>query len=265
MFWAVSFQMTASTTNKIKSFVSKTILGIIVFSFWIGIWAIAAMFVGNSYFLPTPLDSLVALLALSSKVYFYKVIFASFFRVILGLFIGLVFGVSLGSLCHISAVFRKFISPIITVLKAMPVATFIIILWITMMGSRLTVFIGVIMVLPIIYQNTLEGFDSIDVKLRELSMVFELSFLRKFRLLIFPTLFSYIYPALITSVGLAFKSQIAAEIIAYTKNSIGQYIFDAKYNLNTPEVFAWAIVIVVFSITVESLTKLLGGKIKNAA
>ena len=129
----------------------------------------------------------------------------------------------------------------------------------------LTVFIGFIMVMPIIFQNVLAGLDALDNNLKEVAKVFELTTLQKLRILFFPSIRSYLFPAIITSVGLAFKSQIAAEIIAYTNNSIGQYIYDANYGLNTDVVFAWATVIVVFSISLESLCRLILGRIKNEA
>ncbi len=238
-------------------------LGITVFIFWIAVWAIGALIVGDSYFLPSPLDTLKALFLLLKEAYFYKVILASLLRVLLGLFLGVSVGVLLATLCNLSSTLRSFVSPIISIFKAMPVATFILILWVIMWGSKLTVFIGFMMVLPIIYQNTLDGFDSIDKGLREAAVIYELSFFKKLRLLYFPTILSYLAPALVTSIGLAFKSQIAAEIIAYTHNSIGQYIFDANYNLNTEKVFAWAVVIVIFSISLESLTKFLVRRMKN--
>ena len=111
--------------------------------------------------------------------------------------------------------------------------------------------------MPIIFQNTITGLDSIDKDLIEVTKVFGFGFVKKLKLLILPSLKSYIFPAVITSVGLAFKSQIAAEIIAYTKNSIGQYIYDANYSLNTSLVFAWAVVIVSFSIGLENICRYL--------
>ena len=75
-----------------------------------------------------------------------------------------------------------------------------------------------------------------------------------------PVISSYIFPAIITSVGLAWKSEIAAEIIAYTKNSIGMHINDAKTFLMTPTVFAWTAVITIMSILLEIvIRKLLRG------
>ena len=119
------------------------------------------------------------------------------------------------------------------------------------------------MVMPIIYQNLLEGYDSIDKNLLELTFVFKFSRIKRFRLLTLPTLLSYFSPAVITSIGLAFKSQIAAEIIAYTNHSIGQYIYDANFALDTPTVFAWAFVIVCFSIGLEVVCRKMLGRVKN--
>ena len=66
---------------------------------------------------------------------------------------------------------------------------------------------------------------------------------------------TYLYPAIITASGLAWKAEIAAEVIAYTKDSIGQGINDAKYNMETPTVFAWTLVIVLLSVLLEKCTR----------
>ena len=71
---------------------------------------------------------------------------------------------------------------------------------------------------------------------------------------------NYFFPAVITSIGLAWKAEIATEIIAYTRHSIGQYIYDARYHLLTDEVFAWVIIIVLFSICLEIITKKIVGR-----
>ena len=124
-------------------------------------------------------------------------------------------------------------------------------------GSTLAIAIAFLMVMPIVWQNLSDGFSAIDKELSEVCDAFEFSYKKRLRLLVFPTLSSYLFPALITSVGLAWKSEIAAEIIAYTKSSIGSMINDAKYNFETPKVFALTIVVVIMSILLEALTKFL--------
>ena len=254
--------MTISTTTAIDIF-KKILKIIIVTAFWLGVWELASRAVDNSYFLPSVKETLKALSVLMKSEGFYKTILSSLLRVLSGLLLGSVGGVVLAVLCHHISFLRDLFTPLISVIKAMPVATFIIILWITLRGSALSIFIGFMMVMPIIFQNVLCGYDSIDKNLVEVTRVFEFSRFKTFRVLTLPTLFSYFAPAFITSIGLAFKSQIAAEIIAYTNNSIGQYIFDAKYNLLTDRVFAWAVVIVVFSILLENITRLLLGRLQK--
>lgn len=249
---------------KNKSF-KKFLTSLFVPLFWISVWWILSVIVDNPYYLPTPKDTFFALLGLFKLESFYKVIFLSFLRVLSGLLAGIAFGTALSFVCHRFKVVRKLITPIISIIKAMPVATFILLLWLTLRGSLLTIFVGFIMVMPIIFQNALSGLDSIDKHLIEVSDIFGFSALKRLRLLVFPALRSYLAPAIITSVGLAFKSQIAAEIIAYTNNSIGQYIYDANYGLNTEVVFAWAAVIVAFSISLESICRFLFGRVKNGS
>ena len=243
----------------------KFLVYLAVTVFWVGVWWIFALLVNDSYALPSPLDTASSLFNLLSKQYFYEVIAFSLLRVLMGLFLGILGAVILSYLAAHVSVIRTLISPVISVMKAMPVATFILLLWLTVSGQMLTVFIGFIMVLPIIYQNLLEGYDSIDKNLYEVTLIYNFSSFKRFRLLTLPTLLSYFSPAVVTSIGLAFKSQIAAEIIAYTNKSIGQYIYDANFALDTPSVFAWALVIVSFSISLEALCKKLLGRIKNVA
>ena len=228
--------------------------------FWISVWWIFSAITNrispqNAYLIPSPYVVFVALIGLLSKATFYKAVFLSFLRVLFGLFLGIIIGSLLAFAAHKVEIIRPLLSPVISVIKAMPVATFILILLFTLRGWLLTVFIGFIMVMPIIYQNVLSGLDSIDKNLIEVSAVFELTFATRLKALVFPSVKTYLFPAIITSVGLAFKSQIAAEIIAYTNHSIGQYIYDATYGLNVDVTFAWVVVIVAFSIGLEKLCK----------
>jgi NitT/TauT family transport system permease protein len=109
----------------------------------------------------------------------------------------------------------------------------------------------------------MDGYNSISRELIEVSEIFEFSYMKKAKLLVFPALLKYFIPALITSTGLAWKSEIAAEIITYTKNSIGASISDGKYFLDTPLVFAWTLIVVIFSLLLEALTKLLLRRCNN--
>ncbi|MBO7196921.1 MAG: ABC transporter permease subunit [Clostridia bacterium] len=243
--------------DKLKSILIKVIFPLI---FWLSVWQILAELINHKFLLPGIPDTLSALGALLGKESFYVAIFLSLLRVIAGLIIGIALGSGIAFLCNYSSVASALILPIISVIKSTPVASFIVVLWVMMSGDALSIVIGVLMVMPIITQNLLDGFGAIDPRLAEVADIFEMSRSRRLRLLILPSLRRYFIPGVITSVGLAWKAEIAAEIIAYTKRSIGQGINDAKYSLDTPTVFAWTMIIITFSIILEKCTKNLLGR-----
>ncbi len=237
----------------------KTIYTVIPLLFWLLIWQLGAMLIGNSFLLPDIPDTASAFIAIISNhgLQFLAAVLLTLLRVLFGLVFGIAAGTVFAVLSHHFPLIRAIISPAISVIKATPVASFIIILWILLSGDALSIFIAFLMVMPIIWQNLIDGYDSIDRDLIEISTVYELSFKTKMRVLIIPTLLRYLIPAIITSVGLAWKSEIAAEIIAYTRNSIGQYVNDAKYFMDYAGVFAYTIVVIALSILFEKSAKFL--------
>lgn len=248
--------------NKLLGFSLKYLLPL---GFWLGIWQIMSFFVSNSFLLPGIPETASELVGLFSSKGFYLAVLLSTIRVIIGLLLGILLGFLLALLCRRSKIFSSLILPLISIIKSTPVASFIVVLWVLLSGDGLSIFIGFLMVMPIILQNTLDGYNAIDKGLSEVADIFEFSTSKRFKLLIFPTLKSYLAPAIITASGLCWKAEIAAEIIAYTKRSIGQGINDAKYEMNTAKVFAWTVVIITFSILLERVTKRILGRAKKCA
>lgn len=237
--------------NKFK----KALYFVLPIIFWLIVWEIAALLVDRSYFLPTVEKTFSALFNILSSITFYKVVLFTILRVLAGLTVGILLAILFAALACKFKTARAIISPMISVMKSTPVATLIILLWLFVSGNDLPILISVLMVMPIIWQNLVDGYETIDKNLVEVCAVFEFSFLKRLKYLIFPSLLKYFIPSLITAVGLAWKSEIAAEIIAYTKNSIGQYINDANYMYDSASVFAWTLVIIVLSISLEFMTK----------
>ena len=243
--------------STMKSKITGILTGALGVLFWIAVWQVAAMVLSKPYILPDVPKTLSALGKIIVSDGFITIVLSTIVRVLLGLASGVVLGVLLAFLTNRFPFLNTFVTPIMSVIKSTPVASFIIILWILMNGSLLSIFVAFLMVMPIVWQNISDGFSAIDKELSEVCDAFGFSYKKRLKLLILPTLSAYLFPALITSVGLAWKSEIAAEIIAYTKSSIGAMINDAKFNFETDKVFAWTIIVVIFSLILEFLTKFL--------
>ena len=240
--------------DKIRSLVYKFIFPTI---FWLAVWQAAAIAVDRSYFLPTVPETFEALLSILSSDSFIKITSLTLARILTGLALGIGLAAALAVLSYKFDIIYTLLSPLVSVIKATPVASIIILLWISMNGDLLSVLIALMMVFPIVWQNLYDGLASINKELDEVTEVFEFSFVKRLKLLVIPTLSDYFIPAVITATGLAFKSEIAAEIIAGVRNSIGQMIYHSKDALDTASVFAWTLIGVFFSIVFERLVRFL--------
>ena len=221
------------------------------------IWEIFAIIRNNEFVLPRVLTTLKSLVEIVTSKSFLRIVFTTIFRVLAGLISGVVSGILLATVCYFVPMINTFVSPVLSIIKATPVASFIVLLWLSLSGNSLPILIAFLMVLPIVWQNVLDAYNSLPIAMLEVTEIYDVSLGKRIRYLYFPHLFSFLAPAFITSIGLAWKSEIATEIIAYTANSIGQQINNHKQFAETSFVFAWTIIIVLFSVLLESGTKYL--------
>ena len=138
-------------------------------------------------------------------------------------------------------------------IKAVPVASFIILVLIWGPSRNLSVVISFLMVLPVIYTNDLGGILSTDRKLLEMAQVFRIPLFRRIRYIYLSQLLPYLRTGFSLSLGLCWKAGVAAEVIGIPKGSIGEKLYEAKVYLETPDLFSWTLVIVLISVIFEKL------------
>lgn len=232
--------------------------------FWLLLWQVAAKQIGKELFLPTPIQVFTVLVTelLPSKS-FWVCVLSSFLRIGAGFLSGLAAGVSLAVASHCCEPVKILLWLPIKVIKAVPVASFVILTLLWMDSSMLAVFIPFLMVLPILYLHTLTALSQTDQKLIEMARLFHIPFLNQLSAIYLPHIFPSVLSACSLAAGMAWKSGIAAEIIGLSRNSVGNKLYQAKIYLLTPELFAWTIVIVLLSIGWEQLFKLLSRLIES--
>lgn len=243
---------------KSRKFISAISLVISVL-LWLVLWELLSYLLDLEFIFPGAVKTLKTWVKLCVTGDFWKTVLLSMVRIFFGLLLGVIFGIASALIYHFLPPTRSFIGIGMTVIKSTPVASIIMVLWVIMKNGsqRLPVMIALLMVMPIIWQNLCDGFNSIDGELSEVCDVFGFSFKKRFKLLILPPLLKYFIPALLTSIGLAWKSGIAAEIISYTKNSIGKNILDAKNFFEGDVMLAWTLSVVLLSLCFEHFVKAL--------
>lgn len=221
--------------------------------FWVVVWEIAAWRVGNVLLFPNPRVVLRTLWELMKTEAFYHAVRRSLWNVLSGILCAVFIGILLAAASHRFGFLRALLFPLMTVVKATPVASFIVLLLIWIGSLKVPSVITFLIVLPVIWTNLDEGLQRQDEKLLQVAQIYGFSTFKKLKLLTVPSVKPYFISACRTSLGLAWKAGIAAEIIAMPRGSIGTSIGKAKQYLNTEEMFAWTLTVIVLSLLLELL------------
>lgn len=240
-------------------FFRKSIKFLLILLFWLGVWELAALAVGQELFMPSPISVIVCGAKLMTTSLFWQTIAISILRIVLGTVIAIIVGTLLATVTSRSKLLHDLFYPMLTIVKATPVASFITLAIIWMGARKLPIFICALMVFPIVWAAVNDGINSIDKKHKELAQVFGFSFKKRFKLIYIPTIAPYFLSACKTSIGLAWKAGVAAEVLAVSPDSIGKQLFNARTYYEIPELFAWTITVIVLSLVIEFLmTKMFG-------
>ncbi len=234
--------MAGEKTNKRNKL--YTVLSVML---WLLVWQLASMAVGQQLFLPSPLAVISALFSLLRTRVFWASAFGSLARIGLGFLLGFVVGCLLAVLAAASRVVEILLRPLLLLVRATPVASFVVLALIWFTSRNLSVFISFLMVLPVIYSGMYSGIGAADKRLLEMARVFRVPFWRRLRAIYLPALLPSLLASCELAVGLAWKSGVAAELIGNTANTIGERLYQAKLYLLTPELFAWTLVIILLS------------------
>lgn len=244
--------MTTSTTRD-KNIRLSPALRLGAVAIWLLLWQLASMAIGLPLLLPSPLAVLLRLGQLCTGADFWLTVASSLLRILLGFLLGVLFGTALAGLCWRFRLIDVLARPLLGVLKSTPVASFIILALVWVKTTWLATVISFIMVLPLIYANVREGIDSADRQLLEMAQVFRLSRRKTFRYCYLPAILPFFLSAISSALGFAWKSGIAAEVLGRPARAIGSQIYDSKIYLETPDLFAWTLVVILLSVLLERL------------
>ncbi len=220
---------------------------------WLVIWQLIHTIVGKEVLIPAPLAVLSRLMELAAEGEFWRHIGLSLLRILAGYLCALLFGGALGILTARSKLLDALLSPAAKIIRATPVASFIILMFVFLSKERIPAVTSFLMVLPVVWSNTYEGIKSTDTKLLEMAKVFRLGRIKTLLRIYLPSIFPFLLAAAKSGMGLAWKAGIAAEVLAPHAIGIGVNLYNAKIYIETVDLFAWTAVIIIISMILEKL------------
>lgn len=245
-------------TNIIQS---KWFQRVVATAIALGIWQLAAMKIQQKILLVTPAAVVRRLCTIWQVEGFFPSIWFTFYHISLGFLLGVLLGCILAVLAARLRFVEILLWPWMITIKSVPVASFVVICLIWLSAGNLSVFISFLIVLPVIYQNMLTGLRNLDPAMREMARVFDVPRRKRIKFIILPQLRPYLLSACTVTAGMAWKAGVAAEIIGTPQGSVGKMLYQAKIYLDTDDLLAWTVVIVLVSVLSEKLFLLALGKL----
>ena len=127
--------------------------------FWVAVWQVVAMAVGQGILLASPVDTLARLVALVQTGDFWRSVLFTLGHILAGYALASAAGIALATLAARCAAVADLLAPLLSAMRSVPVASFVIAALIWVPSRRLSLLIVAVIVLPVVYAGTLDGLE----------------------------------------------------------------------------------------------------------
>ena len=217
------------------------------------VWQILAMVINSPLILPLPKETLKALLQDIGKPLFWQHVGATACRSLVAFGISVVVGTLLGAAAGASDSVHNFLDFPLAMMRATPVVSFILLALFWFGSSLVPIFVAMVMSLPVMISAVETGIKNTNKDLIACCRVYGFSTGKMLRHLYFPSCKPYFFSGSLAAFGLSWKVVAAAEVISLPHRSAGTLLQNAKVHLETAQVFAITLVLVILSFVLESL------------
>jgi NitT/TauT family transport system permease protein len=225
-------------------------------------WILLSKLINNEVIFPTVKSTFISLIDIIQGPYFLKIIKFSLLRSFVGFLISLFLAMLIGILSSISKIVYNLMIPILNFLKSVPTMAIIILALIWINNEFAPMFVGFIMVFPILYEAVLNGILNIDKDIMNMAKLYKVDKITIIKDLYLPSILINLSIVITSTLGINLKMVIAGEALAQPEYAIGSNLQLQKTYLNTSGVFAWIIIILliakVFEYMVKAIKYLLG-------
>jgi NitT/TauT family transport system permease protein len=211
----------------------------------IAIWWAGSLIIGSALLLPTPPEAFRALIRISAKPGFLSDLGATGLRVLIAFALSFALGLAAGVASGISSAAKSMFSPLLAALRTIPFISLSVLSIIWFPSGTVPIFVAFLMAFPIVASDVSEGLGSVDAGLIEMSRVFKVPRFNMIRGLYLPSITPYLVSAGAQSLGMSWKIVVSAEVLSIPSKGIGARMDAARAFLETPELFAWTLLLVI--------------------
>lgn len=232
---------------------------------WVAVWWWVSGAVGVELLLPGPGKVAEKLVELLGQPAAWRAVSATLLRMLFGFFLGAFCGFFAAILTFFVPFARWILEPVLKVIRATPVVSFIVLIWLWFTSNLVPVVISALMATPVVWSASAQALSAVDAGLLEMGRAYRFSRRKMARLIYWPSIRPAVLAAGRNALGLSWKAGVAAEVLCRPKWAMGTAVYNAKLTLESGELFAWTVLVVAMSFLVEkalgwALERLSGGR-----
>lgn len=220
----------------------------------IGLWQGFALSIDKAVILPLPYAVFEKMISLTTNQSFYLAITATLLRITFSFLLALVIGTILGVFSGLFKNINQYLTPVIAFLQTIPQISYILILLVWFNSFNALIIIILLMILPVFYNNAVNGIKNIDSDLNDVIILYHHPFVFNLIHVYLPLIKGYIISAIETALPLSLKVGVMAEIFVSAKQGIGKQLYFARTQIDMTSIFAWTIWMVIIIMLISYLT-----------
>ncbi len=231
------------------------------YSFLLLVWYLISFSLNNDILLPSPIMVINKMMTMLKQPSFYTHLLATVVRI----FWTVVFGFLLALLALIltlkSKLLKQMLEAINDIIRTLPVAAFLIIslIW---LGREISIMVvGILIIFPILYDFLVNATHTIETRYKAVLNLYGSTFLDNIFKVYLPLMMSALIAMLRSSILLAIKTTINAEVLVAIMNGIGYQLAFARSNLDMVTVLAYSGWMVLISLLISSFLGYLSARL----
>lgn len=217
----------------------------------IAIWALVASRM-PAFVLPGPLKVWAAMQSLFVTPTFLHDVGMTLYRVVVGFLLATVVGTPLGLALGSNRTLASFFEPLLSVTNTVSSAIWAVfaIIWFGISNAT-TIFVVFMTAMPLILTNVWQGSKNVDKQHIDLARSFRMSRMQILRKIYLPTILPYFFSGARLAFGFGWRVSLVAETLG-ASDGIGYRLRQAADLVQTDQVFAWTLMLVLLMLTIES-------------
>lgn len=215
------------------------------------IWWIAALATSSQLILPTPIESLKTLIYFLGKSEFWLATLKTLLSSLIAFAAAMIFAVGFAALAQINKAVKAFMRTIVRILRAVPTMSVIILMIIWTTSNITPILVSLLVVFPTLYAGIAGSMESIDVSLEETAKIYKIPLSQRIVKIYAPMCAPSFLETAAGAISLNLKLIIAAEVMAHTRNTLGEIMWQSQMYFETGRVLAITIVAVAIAALLE--------------